>query len=265
MKMIESIQREIKEIYESRSIFRSLVAKNLYGKYKNSFLGFAWNFVSPIVLMLMYYVIFTEIRTSGIENGWIFISTAIFMFSFLSHCITGGTGIFTSNSAIIKKMYFPREILVLANVTSSMIVCLIGYGIVLTTMAITGYPMDWRTLLVLPPLLLLAYVFGIGCVFFLSSITVYIRDIQYALGMMGIALFIMTPMRYMATDATGILATLIWYNPLTYYVESIHDILFFTQLPNIAYMIACTIISMSMAVVGYSTFRLLKRGFVKRL
>jgi len=265
-KITSSIGKDIREIYDSRNILRSLVAKNLYGRYKNSLLGFAWNFITPIFLMLMYYIIFTEIRTgSNIENRWIFISTAIFLFSFLTHSITSGTNVFTGNAGMIKKMYFPREILVFANAISSMIVCLIGYGSVMIMLVITQYPINWLYVPLLLPLFIISFLFGIGCIFLLSSIAVYIRDIQYALGMIGIALFIMTPMRYMASDATGILSTLIWYNPLTYYIETVHDILYFGQMPSTFYLIMCTTLSILMLVLGYMTFKKLKHGFVKRL
>ena len=166
---------------------------------------------------------------------------------------------------MIKKMYMPKEILVLANAISSMIVCVIGYAIVLVVLLVTSYPLDWACVLLLPFILALAFVFGVGCLFLLSSLAVYVRDIQYALGSIGIALFIMTPMRYMASDATGILSILIWCNPLTYYVEFVHDILYFSQMPSVFYTNMCTVLAFAMLIIGYAVFRKLRHGFVKRL
>ena len=267
MSVVKNIMRDVREVYDSRNVLRSLVAKNLYGKYKNSFLGFAWNFISPIIMMLMYYIIFTEIRTgpSSIENRWLFISTAIFLFSFLNHCVVGGTGAFTGNAGMIKKMYIPKEIFVLANAISSMIVCIIGTSVVFVAMIFINYPINIHSLLILPVVFLLAFIFGIGCIFLLSTITVYVRDIQYALGSIGIALFIMTPMRYMAADATGLLSTIIWYNPLTYYIESIHEILYFSQLPDAYDMLMCVLLACFTLILGYSVFYRYKNGFIKRL
>ena len=266
MSLITTLKSELKEIYDSRNVLRSLVAKKLYGKYRNSFLGFAWNFITPLVLMLMYYIIFSEIRgDGGIENRWVFISTAIFLFTFLSHCITGGTGVFTGNAGLIKKMYIPKEILILSNAISSMIVCIIGYTIVLLSLIISGYPLNWMCLAALPILLVLSFIFGIGCMFFLSSIAVYVRDIQYALGSVGIALFVLTPMRYMASSATGILSIIIWYNPLTYYIETVHDLLYWGELPCTYYIMMCSLLAAVMLLGGYAVFWVLKNGFVKRL
>ena len=264
--VLQSVKKDLREIYDSRSILRSLVTKNLYGKYRNSFLGFAWNFITPVVLMIMYYIIFTEIRgDGGIENKWAFISSAIFLFHFLTSCRTGGTSAFTGNAGMIKKMYLPKEILVLSKAISSMIVCLIGYAVVIIVLIITAYPINFLYLLFLPLILLLAFVFGVGCIFMLSSIAVYVRDIQYALGSVGIALFIMTPMRYMASEATGILSVLIWYNPLTYYIESVHDIIYWGTVPGPMNLGMCTILAIAMLIAGYAVFRKLRHGFVKRL
>ena len=263
-RLLKTLQNDIHELYEYRNILRSLVAKHLYGRYRNTFLGFAWNFITPVVLMIMYYIIFTEIRESHIENKWAFIGVAIFGFHFLTSCIVRGTGAFIGQAGMIKKMYFPKGILVFSKIISSMIVCLIGYAIVLIVLVVTRYPLEWHYVLYLPLIIILMAIFGSGCVFF-PSITVYVRDLQFALGSMGIILFVLTPMRYMAEDATGIRATLIWYNPLTYYVEVLHNILYWGTAPNYFHLLMCFILAFASLAIGYATYKLLKHGFVKRL
>ncbi len=75
MGRLGTLRSDIVEIFQYRNVLRSLVVKTLFGKYKNSFLGFAWNFVTPMILFLMYYIIFSEIRAeTTIENKWAFIS-----------------------------------------------------------------------------------------------------------------------------------------------------------------------------------------------
>ena len=113
--LINDFKNEIKEIYDSRNIIRSLVGKNLFGYYKNSALGFVWHFVMPTVMMIVYYVVFTEIRTVPIPNFWIFMASALFPFTFMLSNLSGGAGSVVANAAMIKKMYFPKEILVFSN------------------------------------------------------------------------------------------------------------------------------------------------------
>ena len=263
--VLDYIKKDLIEVYRHRNILRSLVYKDLFGKYRNSFLGFVWNFITPIILLLMYYVVFSEIRTGGtIENKWVFIATAIFGFHFMTSCIVGGTTAFTGHANMLKKMYVPKEILVLSKSISSFIVCLIGYVVVLVYLVISGYGLELSFLL-LPLVLMIMFVFGVGCVFLLSSVAVYVRDIQYALGPMGIAFFVLTPMRYMASDAEGLLETIIWCNPLTYFVESFHDILYWGTLPSVSNMCMCLLLAAVTLIGGYTVFRKLRRGFVKRL
>ena len=264
--LINGVKNNIVEIYDNRNILKSLVRKELFGRYKNSLLGFLWNFLSPTILLIMYFVVFTEIRNvESIENAWVFIGVAIFTFNFMVSCITGGTSVFINNATLMKKMYFPKEILVLSRTISSMIVCMIGNTIVIIAMILTSYEIVWYYVLYMLPILVLVFIFGVGCIFLLSSLTVYIRDIQFVLGPMSIALFMLTPMRYMADQATGLVRDIIWYNPLTYYVEIIHDILYWGISPNPAYMIMCVLLSASIFCIGYIVFLKLKSGFIKRL
>ena len=73
--VIQSTKSELKEIYEYRTILKSLVWKDLFGRYKNSYLGFVWHFFTPVLMMLVYYIGFTEIRSSSMESFWIFLAS----------------------------------------------------------------------------------------------------------------------------------------------------------------------------------------------
>ena len=119
-----SIINDLKELYEYRSTLRALISRNLFGRYKSTFLGFAWNFITPIVYLILYILLFGELQYStGIDNRGIFICVSLFLFFFLTDCIVGGTRAFTDNANMIKKMYVPKEILVLAKVLTSLIIC----------------------------------------------------------------------------------------------------------------------------------------------
>jgi len=146
-----------------------------------------------------------------------------------------------------------------------LIICLVGYCIVLIYILFVSYNTDILCILLLPLFIALSFIFALGCVFLLSSITVYIRDVQYVISSLSIAFFVLTPMRYMASDAQGLMSTVIWYNPLTYYIEATHDLLYWCTVPDLTTFIICTSLSFTMFIIGYLTFRFLKRGFVKRL
>lgn len=259
-KMVENI----KEIYSSRSILYSLIIKNLVGRYKNSMLGFTWNFIVPIILMGVYYVVFTQIRTSYLPYFWIFISSAVFPFNFMTSNLIGGSNCIVSNSQLIKKMYFPREIIVLSQVISSLIVMLIGYGVVLILVAISGYGISIAILL-MPVLIIALMTFVIGYTLLFSSLTVYVRDIHLFLNSISMVFFFMTPMYFVADSVGGTLGTIIWFNPFTYYVECFHEIVYYKTFPSIEYLTICMLLSTTLLIVGSLVFSKLKKGFVERL
>lgn len=263
--MVFGFRNELREIHQSRTILRSLITKNLFGRYRNSFLGFGWHFAMPIVMILVYYVAFTEIRTSSIPDFWIFIASGIFPFSFMMSNLTGGAGIIVSNSGMVKKMYFPREILVFAHVISNFIVMAIGYCVILVAMVVSGHSFDLTALAVLPILLVLMAIFSTGYALFFSSITVYVRDIQYILTSISMVFYFLTPMYFLAKEATGVLSTVIWFNPFTYFIESFHSIVYSATFPDIGLLFMCTIIAFVSLVIGYAVFGRLKKGFAERL
>ncbi len=256
--------QELKEIYDCRSTFRALVIRDLFGRYKNSVIGFAWHFVLPIIMMCVYYVVFNTIRASAVPDFWVYMSSGLFPFTFMISNLNRGPAAITSNSGMVKKMYFPRSILILSEVASSFIVMLIGYVMVFVGMLLIGYDLG-PSLLYLPIVLLLMTVFVTGYVLFLSAVTVYIRDLQYLINSLSMVFFFMTPLYFMMSDVSGILANLIALNPFAYYVQAYQQILYFGTIPDFHIMMMCALMPVISLVIGIVVFRRLRRGFAERL
>ncbi len=259
------IRTELREIWDSRNILRSLVSKNLFGRYRNSALGFAWHFIMPLMMLAVYYIVFTSIRTSDISYFWVFLASGIFPFNFMTSNLAGGAGTITGGAGMVKKMYFPREILVLAHVLSSFIIMLLGYVAVLVIVALAGFPLNLKTLLVLPAILVLSAVFVTGYVLFFSALTVYVRDVQYALSSITMVLFFMTPMYFPATSVSGVLSKLIWFNPFTYFIEAFHNLVYSGAIPELKILLMCVVVPIISVTIGWIVFRRLRGGFAERL
>jgi len=263
--VIQSTKSELKEIYEYRTILKSLVWKDLFGRYKNSYLGFVWHFFTPVLMMLVYYIGFTEIRSGSMESFWIFLASGLFPFTFLLSNLTGGATYVTSSADMLKKMYFPREIVVLSRVVSSFVVMAIGYLIVMVAVLLSGHPVNWVCILLIPVFMVVSFMFALGCALIVSSLTVYVRDLQYLLGSISMGFFFLTPMYFVAADATGILKIIVWLNPFTYYIESFHQLVYWGIVPDMTMFIGCLVLGIVVLVAGWFIFGMLKRGFVERL
>jgi len=257
----------IREIYEYRHLLYSMVARDLKGKYKSSYLGFAWHFLTPALMVIIFYVAFTGIgiRSSEIDGYWIYLCIGMFPFVFFRGNLGQGSGCVVSNAGTIKKMYFPREIVVLSQVISTFVMFLISYLIIVSMIIVTGFHLSIYALLFLPVILLLSFLFTIGYVLFFSAIVVFVRDVQHFILAVSRVILWTTPILYLASDVTGILETIIWYNPFTYFIEVFHSIFFFGTAPEMFHLQVCLILTVTALVVGMLVFSKLKPRFAEVL
>ncbi len=130
---------------------------------------------------------------------------------------------------------------------------------------ISGYGVNILGLLMLIPLLVALYFFCVGCTLALSSVTVYVPDVQYLLGSMGLVFFVFSPIRKLASQATGIIATVYWINPFTYFLECFHSAIYLKEIPDLGVYAMCFLLAVIAMLVGIIIFNYLKRGFVERL
>ena len=100
-----------KEIYQYRQMIFSLVKKDLRGRYKGSVLGFLWTFINPLMQLVVYTFVFTYIMKAGIEKYYLYLFVALIPWIFFSSAITGGSSSIVAQKDLIKKIYFPREVI----------------------------------------------------------------------------------------------------------------------------------------------------------
>jgi ABC-type polysaccharide/polyol phosphate export permease len=260
-----AVKGKISELYRFRYMFYSLVRKSLFGKYKNSTLGFLWNFITPAISILLFYIVFESFMGRDIPHYWAYLCIGMFPFAFMSNNLIGGASNITSNGGMIKKMYFPREILPLSQVAYTLIVFLIAYSIVAVLMLMTGFPLSSKGSPALPLIILTMFAFSFGTILLTSAISVYSRDFEYLITALARILFWVTPIFYTTDSLTGVLSTIVWLNPLTYYVEGLRDIVYIGIMPETELLIMCTIISAVMLAIGAYVFERLKDGFAERI
>ena len=118
------------EIYNYREMLRSLVHRDLRGRYKGSVLGFMWTFINPLMQLLVYTILFSKIMRAGIDDYYLFLFVALIPWMFFASSLTGGSTTIRANQNLVTKIYFPREVLPLAVVTSNFINMLYCFVIV---------------------------------------------------------------------------------------------------------------------------------------
>lgn len=184
-----------KEIYEYRQLLKSNISKEVRGKYKGSFLGVLWSFVNPLLMTLVYAIVFPFLLKSSQPHYTTFIVIAIIPWTWFTYTIMSGTNTFLVNAGIIKKVYFPREILPISIVTSGLINYLISCIIIGIFLLFSGIGFSVY-ILYLPLIVLIQYMLQLGIIFITSSIDVYIRDAEYIINFIVQMVFYATPVLY---------------------------------------------------------------------
>ena len=106
--------KALKDLYLYRQMIYSLVRKELRGKYKGSVLGFAWTFINPLLQLFVYTLVFSVIMRASIENYYIFLFVALVPWMFFQSSVVGGSSSILDAADMVKKIYFPREVLPIA-------------------------------------------------------------------------------------------------------------------------------------------------------
>jgi lipopolysaccharide transport system permease protein len=256
------------DLASHRELFTNLTLRELRGKYKRSVLGWTWSLINPLVYMGLYSFVFGLILNvdpevgdpSGLENFAFFLMCGLLPFTFLANAISGGSGSLIANSNLVKKVYFPRDVLVASNTAS----WLVSFAIELAVLAVALLFVGNIVLPWLPAILVLVAlqaIFTYGVALMLSVLTVYFRDLEHfvalALQVWFYSAPIIVPLSLVKDEIgdIGWLWTLYNLNPLTRFVEAYRDLFYSLRLPTLTESAYLVVVPLLTLVAGYAVFR----------
>lgn len=255
--------KTLKELYEYREMIIGLVKKDLRGRYKGSVLGFLWTFINPLLQLLVYTLVFSVIMKSGIDKYYIFLFVALVPWMFFSTSVSGGSTCVLDSGNMVKKIYFPREVLPIAYVTSSFVNMVLCFFVVFAVLLLTGYGISIKAIIFLPIVMIVEYVLALGFALISSACTVYFRDLAYILGIITMAWQYLTPVMYSMEMVPEELQPLCNFNPMTPIIIAYRDILYYKQVPQLSTLTEAIVVGVFFVVIGYIIFRKLQKGFAE--
>ncbi len=257
----------LKELVQFRDLLFNLVVRDLKVRYKNSVLGVLWSWLNPLFMMVVYTVVFTVMQTGGarVPDGKfpVFVLCALLPWNFFSSSVIQSVNCIVENANLVKKVYFPREILPLSVVFSN----LVNFGIALMVL----FPMllIFRVrltlwVLMLPAIILIQVAFTTGMALLLCTLNVFYRDTKAIMDVGMMAWFFVTPIFYPISvlpnsKVIGGLTIDIhrWtriLNPMASLVAAYHDTLFHGQLVGLDFLARTAVTSLVVLAVGYAVF-----------
>ena len=188
--------KTIQELYAYREMIFSLVRRDLKGRYKGSALGFLWTFINPLLQLGVYTLVFSVIMRNGIEDYYLFLFVALIPWIFFSTSLAGGSSCIWAQKDMVKKIYFPREVLPISFVTSQFVNMLLSLIVIFVVLIVSGKGLNPIALLYLPVIMLVEYLMALSVAMLSSAITVYLRDVEYILGIITMAWQFLSPVMY---------------------------------------------------------------------
>lgn len=269
------------EYAASRELMGNLTLRELRGKYKRSLLGWAWSLLNPLSTMLIYTLVFRFFlrieappsEATGLRNFALYLTCALLPWNFLLAGVNGSIGSLVGNANLIKKTYFPRELLVASTVASWLVSHLIEMGLLSVALVVFGnMVLPWLPVVVVLILLLTLYVTGLGLAF--GVINVYVRDVEHFVGIFFQIWFYLTPIVYplhVVPERATLLGldlpvrTLLYANPMVGFVEAFRDCLYDLQLPPAALLGYLVVVSLGTFASGLWLFGRLEGKLAEEL
>lgn len=254
----------LKDLYNYRELLKNNIIKDIGGKYKNSFLGILWSFINPLLQITVYAFVFQVILKSNIENYAVYLCCGLIPWQYFASVVLRGSAVMVDNGNIIKKVYFPREILPLSLVSSEGVNFLISTIIILGFVIFGGIGLSFYALWYFV-IFAIQYIVLMGISLIASSITVYFRDLQHILGILMQLLFYATPIVYSMDSVPGNFKWLLKLNPMSYLIEGYRAIFYNKTMPSFSGLSRAFIMGIILCVIGYFIFKKLEKRFAEEL
>ena len=243
----------------------SLVRKDLRGRYKGSVLGFCWTFINPLLQLLVYNVVFSVILKNNIDKYYLFLFVALVPWIFFSSALMGGATSIISQQEMVKKIYFPREVLPISYVTSSFVNMLFSFAVIFIILVLSRVGFNVKALLYLPFIMVVEYILALGIGMLTAAIDVYFRDMEHILSIVTMAWMYLTPIMYTVELVPERYMPLFNLNPMTPIIIAYRDILYYKQVPELGTLLHALTLGVCVLIFGLVIFRKLQKNFAEEL
>jgi lipopolysaccharide transport system permease protein len=269
---VTAMLQKLKELFKYRQLIATLVTREVKARYRGTALGFLWSLFNPMLLMIVYSIVFGYIfHGSGARDFtakpiWysLFLLNGLLPWIWFASSLLECSNVLVVHGALIKKNKFPLEVLPIMVVTTNMIHFLFAIPVLVVSFIILGKPLTlW--VLFLPVSMLVQYVFTLGIGFLISALAVHFRDIRDILSNLITLWFFATPVIYLYETVPLKLQKVLDINPMTHLMESYHYAFFKGSLPHYKRLGVTVVVGVLFFYLGYVIFDKLRDTFVEEV
>lgn len=263
-----SVTRLVQDIWQHRYLLRTMLWREIHGRYRSSLLGVLWSFITPLLMLGIYTFVFTVVFQAkwNIESEYgqgtfaLVLFTGLIIHGLMAEVLSRSPGLMYEHGNYVKRVVFPLQILPLVPCLSALFHFFISAIVLFLAMLLLGHPLHitllWLPVVVAPLLPLLA-----GISWLLSALGVYIRDISHVSGLLVTVLLFVSPVFFPADALGETFRLLMLINPLTVIIEQARAVLLWGNVPNGWLLLGYSVVSCAFAWGGYAVFQKARGGF----
>lgn len=258
-----------RSIHSNRNLILNMTRREIKKKYQGTFLGLAWSFISPLLMLLVYTFVFTVVfksrwgNSNGEENQFEFVVTlfaGLIVFNLFSELLNQSPLLIVNNVNYVKRVVFPLEVLSIILAGSALFNALVNV-IVLLIMQLILRGQIPVTVVFFPVVFLPVLLLGLGASWFFSSLGVYIRDIGQILGFLTTILLFTSAVFFPVSAIPQNYQQLLKLNPLVVLIEEARNVLVYGIFPNWIALLFLSVLSSLVAWIGFWWFQKARKGF----
>ncbi|MDF3935312.1 ABC transporter permease [Pseudomonas citronellolis] len=254
-------------LWRNRSLIRTLVQREVVGRYRGSLLGILWSFFNPLFMLSVYTFVFSyvfkarwNVSSDSKSEFALVLFCGLLVFNIFAECVNRAPTLVLANVNYVKKVVFPLEILPWVSIGASLFHALISL-IVWVAVYTVLFGMPHLTIILLPLVIAPLVLMVIGISWVLASLGVYLRDVAQFVGIITTTLMFVSPIFYPATALPEEYRQFLYMNPLTLIIEQTREVLFWAKIPDFTSLAIYTLISAIFAWLGFAWFQKTRKGF----
>lgn len=259
-----SVINSLKEIYKYRNMVNYFTRSELRNRYKGSILGIFWSILNPLFLLLLYSFVFSFVMKISIPNYLLFLFSGLVPWICFKSSILASSGSIVGNGGLIKKVYFPRGIIVLSSVTSNFINMFIALLLIVPVLFVYQVPVN-KFYLLLPLVIIVQFLFTLSISMIVAAFTVFVRDLRQILDIIMMGLFYTTPIVYKSEMIPKKVQELFNINPIAILIKFYQDVIYHNQMPNIKGLAVLSLCSIVMLYISHKVFSHLSKWFAEHV
>ena len=264
----------VAELYRFRALIGTLVLRELRARYRGSVLGFLWSFLNPLLLMVVYVLVFSVYLRVPMQNYAVFLFTGLLPWLWFSSSLGHATSVIVGSGSLVKRILFPAEILPLVSVLANLANFLLSLPLLFAFLLVFGIR-PAPVLAFLPLLLAIQLLLTVGLALPLAALNVHLRDVEQILANALVLLFFLSPILYPVTTVPPVLhlpdglsmplRPLYFLNPVAGLVQGYQNVIFYGREPHWIHLGMVAAVALAAFWAGYRVFDRFRDGLAEEV